>query len=161
MPIATQAETVVVGDVTSWITAWHAVSCGQISERPCPTIQWRVANRPVQRIQVCEAVTVRGVIAAAASGANLIVARVSLFDPESPCATLRGMARLASWAATFSRHGISCLAAPTLFQDPHDESSQIYRAGTYRCAERLIGAFPEVSVSIFGEDPPEDLASYR
>lgn len=131
-----------IEDVHAWMVARVTLMCQHLGDRIAPTMAWRTGSGEVRGIHVCVEVTIASVEAAHAVGATLIVASVPVFGPDGG-PSVAGLLSDVRWAATFARHGLSCIDAPALFADPvcNDVcTSPVVVATT------LSHAFPEVPV---------------
>jgi hypothetical protein len=129
-------------DIHAWMVARVTLMCQHLGDRATPVVAWCASRDEVRGIQVCVEVTMESVDAARAVGATLIVASRSVFgtgvDPS-----VAGLLTDVRWAATFARHGLSCIDAPALFTDP---ACGDVRASPVVVAAALSQAFPEVPV---------------
>ncbi len=73
-------------------------------------IDWEVAGTQVRGIHLCLAVTPEVIHGALAVNANVIVSRRTVFAADACCGTQNSLRANAKWAATLSRHSISCVS---------------------------------------------------
>ena len=131
-----------VEDVHAWMVARVTLMCQHLGNRAAPTVAWRAGGGEVRGIHVCVEVTMASVDAARAVGATLIVASVPVFGPVGD-PSVAGLLSEVRWAATFARHGLSCIDASALFTDPALGTAS---ASPSVVAATLSQAFPQVPV---------------
>gem|GEM_PF-5679787 len=131
-----------IDDVHVWMVARVALMCQHLGDRLAPTVVWRASGGEVHGIHVCVEVTDASVQTAWAVGATLIVTATPVFG-DGDDLSVAGLLSDVQWAATFVRHGLSCITAPALFAD----SARGNVCGSPSLvATSLSRAFPEIPV---------------